>query len=640
MSSFASKIPQFIFFFYVTIVSLNLLHLFFPKRCDGKASMCVFPSLQHEEDFRVHVYVSETKSERKVMEEVISRAYARRGKEKNGEEDEAEEDRRAFQEEFDGLVQPKRRKATREARRVASANARWGTKKVENVTIPLREFNVREQNGTMLYAHVFMTKIGDEDDANEHDDDEAPLRNEKDVIWWESVNVLKYARVGEKRKTQKLIGGGNSIQGSSVNNSSGGDENSTLTTTTTTTMDASSGKILPHLRPHLRVLKVKAPFPFFAHGAPLDIGLRMLNYRTRAYRPLAMMDDISISKREWRQLKMIDEAGTDSSEEDEEAYPDDPVISLNIQPLPLGVYRILRNVETTLGQLQSTMGFTDDDLDEVREMVVGQDWRWLVATFVVSIMHSWFSFLAFKNDVGFWKGRTNLEGLSVRSQWSNFVCSTIIFLNIWESRGTASSIIVVETGIAALLELWKCWKFVAAKRARKKNNEEASEMQKDTDEADAKAMKWLVFALFPVVGGLSIRSLLYHEHRSWKAWFLRNAANGVYMFGFVAMTPQLYINYKLKSVAHLPWRAFMYKTFNTFIDDVFSFAVAMPWQHRIACLRDDVIFFGYLWQRWIYGVDKSRVNEFGRAYEEDENKDDESKREEENEDEKETKKDK
>jgi hypothetical protein len=112
------------------------------------------------------------------------------------------------------------------------------------------------------------------------------------------------------------------------------------------------------------------------------------------------------------------------------------------------------------------------------------------------------------------------------------------------------------------------------------------------------------------------------------------------MFGFVAMTPQLYINYKLKSVAHLPWRAFMYKTFNTFIDDVFSFAVAMPWQHRIACLRDDVIFFGYLWQRWIYGVDKSRVNEFGRAYEEDENKDDESKREEENEDEKETKKDK
>lgn len=28
----------------------------------------------------------------------------------------------------------------------------------------------------------------------------------------------------------------------------------------------------------------------------------------------------------------------------------------------------------------------------------------------------------------------------------------------------------------------------------------------------------------------------------------------VYMFGFILMCPQLYLNYKLKSVAHLPWR--------------------------------------------------------------------------------------
>jgi len=97
---------------------------------------------------------------------------------------------------------------------------------------------------------------------------------------------------------------------------------------------------------------------------------------------------------------------------------------------------------------------------------------------------------------------------------------------------------------------------------------------------------------------------------------VQTAAHGVYMWGFVAMTPQLYINYRLKSVAHLPWRALMYKTFNTFVDDVFAFAIDMPLSHRLACLRDDVVFFGYLYQRWIYPVDKSRANEFGRAYEE------------------------
>ena len=75
------------------------------------------------------------------------------------------------------------------------------------------------------------------------------------------------------------------------------------------------------------------------------------------------------------------------------------------------------------------------------------------------------------------------------------------------------------------------------------------------------------------------------------------------------------MNYKLKSVAHLPWKVFMYKAFNTFIDDVFSFIVVMPTAHRIACLRDDLVFFIYLYQMWLYPIDKTRPNEYGIAYE-------------------------
>ena len=103
----------------------------------------------------------------------------------------------------------------------------------------------------------------------------------------------------------------------------------------------------------------------------------------------------------------------------------------------------------------------------------------------------------------------------------------------------------------------------------------------------------------------------------------------------------------MKSVAHLPWRAFMYKVskltmylsfsvvsilvmncacdspphrhcivgicchgnvemyifsifqaFNTFIDDVFAFIITMPTTHRIAVFRDDLVFMVYLYQRW------------------------------------------
>jgi hypothetical protein len=39
----------------------------------------------------------------------------------------------------------------------------------------------------------------------------------------------------------------------------------------------------------------------------------------------------------------------------------------------------------------------------------------------------------------------------------------------------------------------------------------------------------------------------------------------------------------------------------------------MPTLHRLATLRDDVIYFIALYQSWIYRVDKRRINEFGQG---------------------------
>jgi hypothetical protein len=74
-------------------------------------------------------------------------------------------------------------------------------------------------------------------------------------------------------------------------------------------------------------------------------------------------------------------------------------------------------------------------------------------------------------------------------------------------------------------------------------------------------MSWSVhFALqTPLCVGGAVYSLAYVPHKSWYGWVIECLANGVYAFGFLFMLPQLFVNYKLKSVAHLPWRAFMYK---------------------------------------------------------------------------------
>ena len=40
----------------------------------------------------------------------------------------------------------------------------------------------------------------------------------------------------------------------------------------------------------------------------------------------------------------------------------------------------------------------------------------------------------------------------------------------------------------------------------------------------------------------------------------------------------------------------MYKAFNTFIDDLFAFAVDTPTLYRISVFKDDVIFVIYIYQ--------------------------------------------
>lgn len=54
-----------------------------------------------------------------------------------------------------------------------------------------------------------------------------------------------------------------------------------------------------------------------------------------------------------------------------------------------------------------------------------------------------------------------------------------------------------------------------------------------------------------------------------------------------------------------------YKALNTFIDDIFAFVIKMPTMYRLGCFRDDIVFFIFLYQRYIYAEDPNRVNEYG-----------------------------
>nr|CAD7402749.1 unnamed protein product [Timema poppensis] len=282
-------------------------------------------------------------------------------------------------------------------------------------------------------------------------------------------------------------------------------------------------------------------------------------------------------------------------------------------PISLGKLRLVQHVGTALRSLGG-LGFTDKDVDEVKGIFADTNLYLLCLTMFVAAIHLLFDFLAFKNDVSFWRHTENMAGLSSRTiAWRAF-SQSVVFLYLLDEK--TSLLVLIPSGVGVIIETWKVQKMLKVSPTfygwlpwLQFTSRGTSEAEQKTQQFDAESMRYLSYLLYPLCVGGALYSLLYEPHKSWYSWTVHSLVNGVYTFGFLFMLPQLFINYKLKSVAHLPWRAFMYKAFNTFIDDLFAFIITMPTAHRVACFRDDFVFLIYMYQRWLYPVDRSRRDE-------------------------------
>ncbi|XP_036328022.1 cleft lip and palate transmembrane protein 1 homolog isoform X2 [Rhagoletis pomonella] len=262
---------------------------------------------------------------------------------------------------------------------------------------------------------------------------------------------------------------------------------------------------------------------------------------------------------------------------------------------------------------------SDEDQDSLKETLLDTNIYLLGMTIAISILHSVFELLAFKNDIQFWNNRKSLEGLSVRSVFFGVFQSLIVLLYVLDNE--TNFMIRVSCFVGLGIEIWKINKVVDIDYNTDQKilgilpkisfQDKGSYADSNTKEYDNLAFKYLGWACFPLLIGYFIYSLVYNEHKGWYSFVLNMLYGYLLTFGFIMMTPQLFINYKLKSVAHLPWRMMTYKFLNTFIDDIFAFVIKMPTMYRLGCFRDDIIFFVFLYQRWQYRVDYKRVNEFG-----------------------------
>lgn len=58
----------------------------------------------------------------------------------------------------------------------------------------------------------------------------------------------------------------------------------------------------------------------------------------------------------------------------------------------------------------------------------------LAVTMIVSLLHSVFEVLAFKNDINFWKSKDSMEGISVRTLYTQTFCQIVIFLYLMDNE--------------------------------------------------------------------------------------------------------------------------------------------------------------------------------------------------------------
>ncbi|XP_066262932.1 putative lipid scramblase CLPTM1 [Euwallacea similis] len=431
------------------------------------------------------------------------------------------------------------------------------------------------KNNGSLYFHTFITRLGNSPDpkAKNYDIDQTAY----------AVKQLNRFKKLQASKTKNLLTG------------------------ETEQAPVEDGKIISHWHPNftINLITDQSVWTFGAVPAPLDQYIKFTD-DFKHYKPIVYPNDYWNMARDYKPLN--------------ETYS----LKVTFQPLSLFKWQLYaaQAMKNSMFNMWDSgeNGNTDEEQDTIKETLLDTNPYLLGVTIAVSLLHSIFEILAFKNDIQFWNNRNSLEGLSVRSVFFGVFQSVVVLLYILDNETNVMVKLSCFVGLG--IELWKILKVVDVKfeNGKIKFTDKGSYVESSTKQYDELAFKYLSWLCFPLFAGYCVYALLYLEHKGWYSFVLDILYGYLLTFGFIMMTPQLFINYKLKSVAHLPWRMLTYKFLNTFIDDMFAFVIKMPTMYRLGCFRDDIIFLIFLYQKWMYPVDKTRRNEFGYSAEQEEQK--------------------
>ncbi|KAJ1649564.1 Cleft lip and palate associated transmembrane protein 1 [Dispira simplex] len=378
----------------------------------------------------------------------------------------------------------------------------------------------------------------------------------------------------------------------------------------------SVGKRVPHWKSQIS-LEVVNDRNWYAHGrVPADFSrqLRVVVEKDRPYLPLFSVNPMGSRKESLVPVPIG---------KSEAQLP----LQVRFHAVPLGWFRLTRILDSSFAQLNrpgSALRISGSEVESLRKMVYEVNPTLLAMTIMAALLHMLFETLAVKSDIAHWSRKDNIHGISRSSVFMSAVTSWLTVLYIWDRRRDSGILVLGGTVVSAAVELWKVIKVrrflrnSPAKNAshgdtktKKPVDTEPSVTEKDRadQEFDNRLFKYLVYLCIPVMLGYATYSLFYWEHKGFYSWGLDTLMASIYLLGFVNMTPQLFLNHRLRSVEAMSVSTFLFRAINTFVDDLFALVIPMPGLTRVSAFRDDVIFVVLLYQWWKFPKRASSGNE-------------------------------
>ncbi|KAI8336325.1 cleft lip and palate transmembrane protein 1-domain-containing protein [Chlamydoabsidia padenii] len=308
------------------------------------------------------------------------------------------------------------------------------------------------------------------------------------------------------------------------------------------------------------------------------------------------------------------------------AYPVDEntthlPLTIQVEPIDMWKFNTLAVFEDASSNPFG--GMTMIEMDQVKLLLLETNSIWLCLLLLLCVFYCLFSWLAFQNDILFWKNKTSDNGVSLFGMNLQLMGHIILVLNMVNSQRTSgpSVLLLLTRCFSVIIQAWKINKILPSYRPfwiqhskHHPPNATLHSTEKDNTKeglirSNKQRWQWIRWNNIQVqsigILGVCIACHWYARSRGEDSLTLQCLSETVYMLDFLFLLPQAIKNHRLKKVEHISRRTLLYKSLNILIDTVFAIAIKVNFIHCLACIQQDILYLFIFYQCYIYSSSSS-----------------------------------